>query len=204
MKRVRARWLLSACLAAWWAASCPAPAATNAWTVLGGCRLESNKANDGDSFHVRHEGTSHLFRLYFVDCPETSRQVPSRVRRQAAYWDTDEASVLACGADAAVFTRQALRRPFTVHTKWKDARGNSSRTRHFAFVTTDAGEDLGEALVHAGFARAYGASDARPDGVSARKTWKRLDALEAEAREDGRGCWAKAARGGKQDPGRQR
>jgi endonuclease YncB( thermonuclease family) len=168
-----------------------AAAATNVWTTLSDCRLSEPADSDGDSFLVTHGDATHLFRLYFVDCPEADRQVPSRVRRQAAHWATDEAAVLAGGQAAARFTRQALERPFTVHTRWQDARGKSRRPRRFAFVTTHAGQDLGEALVRAGLARAYGASAPHPNGTSVRATWNRLDALEAEARKQGHGCWAR-------------
>ena len=42
------------------------------WIVLNNCRLIVNPANDGDSFHVEHQGREHIFRLYFVDTPETN------------------------------------------------------------------------------------------------------------------------------------
>jgi endonuclease YncB( thermonuclease family) len=171
----------------------PERAASEAWTTLRGCRLAENTANDGDSFHVEHAGRTYLFRIYFADCPETSRQVPDRVRAQAAYWKTDEASVLECGRQAAAFTRRALRRPFTVRTKWQDARGSSRGKRYFAFVETESGRDLAEELAAEGLARAYGASSAHPEGPSARKVWKRLDRLEEEARKAGRGGWGRQA-----------
>lgn len=168
-----------------------ATAELKGWVSISDCRLEKNAANDGDSFHVKHESGSYLFRLYFVDCPETNRQIPSRVRQQAEYWETDEESVLARGREAVTFTGKALRRPFTIHTKWQDAKGKSRAKRFFAFVTTGEGKDLAAALVRAGLARAYGASVAHPDGTSTRGTWKRLDDLEEEAKESGRGCWAR-------------
>lgn len=156
---------------------------TNSWATLTGCRLKADPANDGDSFHVRHEGRTYLFRVYFVDCPEISRQVPSRVKQQAEHWGTEEDEVLNRGKDAATFTGQKLRKPFVVHTKWQDAKGQSRMKRHFAFVTTHAGKDLATELVRAGHARAYGASVEHPDGTSARAMWKRLDGLEEEAKE---------------------
>ena len=43
------------------------------WIVLENCRLITNPANDGDSFHVSAGEKEYLFRLYFVDAPETER-----------------------------------------------------------------------------------------------------------------------------------
>ena len=42
------------------------------WITLSNCQLITNKANDGDSFHVQANGTEYLVRLYFVDAPETA------------------------------------------------------------------------------------------------------------------------------------
>lgn len=50
------------------------------WQKLEGCQLIQNEWNDGDSFHVRTaEGTEFIFRLYFVDTPETDSRFPDRV-----------------------------------------------------------------------------------------------------------------------------
>ena len=53
------------------------------WVALENCRLILNPANDGDSFHVRVNEKDYLFRLYFVDAPETDSANPARLIEQA-------------------------------------------------------------------------------------------------------------------------
>jgi hypothetical protein len=55
------------------------------WIVLNNCRLIANPANDGDSFHVSAGEKEYLFRLYFVDAPETDEMIPGRLVEQAKY-----------------------------------------------------------------------------------------------------------------------
>ncbi len=130
------------------------------WETLEGCRFVTTGYADGDSFHAAHEGRDYIFRLYFVDTPETDRQVPSRIREQAEAFGVSETAVMAGGEDAARFTERALRgRPFTVVTRWQDARGASRQPRFYAHVLFQRdGEELklAEELVAAGLARAYG------------------------------------------------
>jgi len=54
-------------------------AAREPWVVLNQCQLIPNESNDGDSFHVRAAGKEYLFRLYFVDAPETAESFPERL-----------------------------------------------------------------------------------------------------------------------------
>jgi len=56
------------------------------WIVLNDCRLIPNPANDGDSFHVSAGNEEYLFRLYFVDAPETDEMTPRRLIEQAQYF----------------------------------------------------------------------------------------------------------------------
>jgi hypothetical protein len=56
------------------------------WIVLENCRLVPNKANDGDSFHIRANDTEYLVRLYFVDAPETTSVGPARLVDQPEYF----------------------------------------------------------------------------------------------------------------------
>ena len=46
------------------------------WTIYEHCRLITNPSNDGDSFHVRVGRNHYIFRLYFVDAPETDTSFP--------------------------------------------------------------------------------------------------------------------------------
>ena len=43
------------------------------WERFAGCRLVAYPPNDGDSFKVDTGTGEHVFRLYFVDCPEKQR-----------------------------------------------------------------------------------------------------------------------------------
>ncbi len=165
-----------------------AEAKAEAWVTLEGCRLVRSDGNDADSFLVRHEGQEYIFRLYFVDAPETSMQVPHRVSEQAEVFGVSEERVLEAGEEGSRFALRHLSRPFTVRTRWQDARGRSRMPRHFAFVETAEGEDLGELITAAGYARSYGAA-AAPPGKQVNRLRQRYDRLEQRAQRAGVGTW---------------
>jgi hypothetical protein len=52
-------------------AACPFLVLAEEWQTLRNCRLVPNEWNDGDSFHVSHQGQEYIFRLYFADAPES-------------------------------------------------------------------------------------------------------------------------------------
>jgi competence ComEA-like helix-hairpin-helix protein len=158
------------------------------WVDLEGCRIAENASNDGDSFHVKHKGREYVFRLYFVDAPETSLLIADRVTEQANAFETNKEEVLKAGKAAAVFTKKQLGRDFKVSTRWEDARGMSKGGRHYAFVETGHGEDLGELLVAAGWARSFGMKAATKTSPAARLQ-ERYDRLEKKARRSGVGIW---------------
>jgi len=135
------------------------------WIVLKDCRLIPNPANDGDSFHVSVGPNEYLFRLYFVDAPETDEMTPRRLVDQAKYFATTVPQAIEVGRTAKEFTRQKLSEPFTVFTHMSDAMGQSRLERFYAFVQTSEG-DLGEQLVRNGLARNYGFKTV-PPGLSA-------------------------------------
>src|SRR5947207_15657075 len=62
------RWLLILILSGLATAPCLASAP---WVTLQGGHYLIKRPNDGDSFHVSVEGHEYIFRLYFVDAPET-------------------------------------------------------------------------------------------------------------------------------------
>jgi len=169
--------------------SCVAVArADEQWVTYKDCRYLPNTANDGDSFHVRAAGREYIFRLYFVDAPETDMSVPDRVAEQAKYFHATIQDALRIGIEAERFTRQKLSHPFTVRTCKQDARGRSRHPRYFALVQTDTG-DLGEQLVANGLARVYGASS-RPAGMSTPEgEWRKLKQLERKAKKQKIGGW---------------
>jgi endonuclease YncB( thermonuclease family) len=169
--------------------SCVAVArADEQWVTYKDCRYLPNTANDGDSFHVRAAGREYIFRLYFVDTPETDMSIPDRVAEQAKYFHATIQDALQIGLEAERFTRKKLSRPFTIRTRKQDARGRSRRPRYFAFVQTDTG-DLGEQLIANGLARAYGAASGPPGMSTPEGEWRKLRQLERKAKKQKIGGW---------------
>ena len=157
------------------------------WTKFERCRLLENVSNDGDSFHVKADGKEYIFRLYEVDTPESEKdaQIESRIEEQKAYFGLNsEESVLAWGKQAAEFSRDQLQRPFTVMTRFLDAMGRSDLPRNYAFIITADGEDLGQALVANGLARAWGQR-----AIGRESVYDTLKGLESEAQRHKRGAW---------------
>jgi competence ComEA-like helix-hairpin-helix protein len=173
-------------LALWLAAAGALPA--DEWRELKNCRLLNNQANDADSFHVHAGGREYIFRLYFVDAPETDVSVADRVQEQARYFGITAEQTQRLGELARAFTREKLRRPFTVRTVMQDARGRSELPRYFAFVHAADG-DLAELLIANGLARVYGAA-ATPIGLSSPELqWDKLRRLEERAKAEKVGAW---------------
>lgn len=167
------------------------PAAATDWVMLSSCRLIEHPSNDGDSVHVKHGGMEYIFRLLYVDTPERKALgLTERTTSQAKYFKVLKRDLYARAEEAAALTARALKQPFTVHTQWEDARGDSALPRHYAVVTTAPGRDLAELLVESGLARIYGRPVPHPDGRSGKETTTRLKSLEAEARKARRGLWA--------------
>jgi competence protein ComEA len=158
------------------------------WVTLQGGHYLIKRPNDGDSFHVSVEGREYIFRLYFVDAPETSAEFRDRVEEQAKYFEVTVDQVLEVGDLAKQFTREKLAEPFLVRTCWEDAGGRSRMQRFYAFVQTRTG-DLGEQLVENGLARSHPAT-AKPEGLtSAAAEWQKLMALEQRAKREKVGGW---------------
>jgi len=159
------------------------------WTELKGCRLLEHSGNDGDSFHVEHEGKEYIFRLCFVDCAETTDDYPDRTKDQAEWWGIKVEDVLQCGAKATEFTRDLLKGEFTVFTRYEDARGMSTLKRNFGMIRV-GDTYLCETLVSAGLARVYGYPVVPPSGGTAKDFRAHLDKLEKRAKADRKGAWA--------------
>src|SRR5256712_1646171 len=53
------------------------------WIVLNNCRLITNPANDGDSFHASAGAQEYIFRLYMGDGPDTVALAPGSLVDQA-------------------------------------------------------------------------------------------------------------------------
>ncbi len=164
------------------------PAAGKKWEKLEGCKLAPSSYMDGDSFHVQHGKDTHIFRLYFVDAPETDTTYKDRLVEQAKYFGVPVSRITRLGHRAQRMTQQALKPGFTVYTKWADARGQSSQPRFYALVRAGK-QDLGELLVQEGLARVYGASEDLPEGRNANSAFDQLRSLETRAKQKRKGVW---------------
>jgi competence protein ComEA len=160
------------------------------WEVLEGCRLVQSDSNDGDSFLIQHGDEKSVFRLYYVDAPETYDTYIDRVRDQARYFSITTDEVLAAGELASKFSKLFLRGTFTVYTKWEDARG-SGRKRYYALIKNE-GNYLSMELVSNGLVRIFGmpTKQAWPDGYSPRSYLGRLKNAERQVQRDRIGMWA--------------
>lgn len=168
----------------------PSRNATQVFEVILGARLHPHPDNDGDSFHLEHNGQVHEFRLYFADCPEKKRHHLNgqRLAEQGAYFDgLDEARTLALGRQAEAFTRDLLTtQPFTLFTKWHKVYDSG---RYYAFVVFADGVDLSARLVQAGLARIHTRGTTLPTNQDAKTHELELRRLEAVARERRLGGW---------------
>lgn len=133
--------------------------------------------NDGDSFKVLADGKELHLRLYYVDCPETtaSKATRDRVLEQQYYFGLeDPKAVMRWGKEAAAYVKRLLSLPFTIHTSYAKAPGGSAIGRHYAFIETHDGRDLGHLLVEQGLARVHGESHQAPDRTPSKFVWKEL------------------------------
>jgi competence ComEA-like helix-hairpin-helix protein len=163
------------------------------WEVLEGCRLVTNSVVDGDSFHVLHEQREYIFRLYFVDAPESDSTLKDRIKDQAAYFGISPNDIPHAGQLAARFTREKLTgRDITIVTRWQNAMGRSSLARFYGVVLVN-GTNVAEELVANGYARIRGLRANWPDGPRSTTFINRLKNLELTAREKKRGVWNQAA-----------
>jgi competence ComEA-like helix-hairpin-helix protein len=161
------------------------------WETLSACRLAKEDYMDGDSFHVECGGKNYQFRLYFVDCPETDNRFPDRIRDQSQHFGITPDQSIKVGFKAKEFTKRMLHRPFTVLTRWYNARGASAQERFYAVVLCD-GKNLAEELVAAGFARPFGMRANFPDGPRSKDFIANLKRLEGRAMRSRVGAWSKS------------
>jgi endonuclease YncB( thermonuclease family) len=153
----------------------PAIASPHAWEQLDDCRLVGRSTNDGDSFRIAAAGKEYVFRLYFVDCPETQRlpYSPGRINDQGRYFaGLPESEVLAFGKDARTFTANLLSgSPFTIFTRWERVFDSQRFYAHVHFPAAKGQPgDLAEALVSAGLARIHTTGADHPLGPSERSS----------------------------------
>jgi endonuclease YncB( thermonuclease family) len=160
------------------------------WERFDGCILIPDRWNDGDSFHVRlPDGREKIFRLYFVDAPESDARLANRTVEQASYFGITQEQVVEVGKRASTEVAERLgARPFSVWTRWHDAGGRSTLGRSYAVVAI-SGNDLAEWLVSNGLARIYGSRTPLPDGRTSQDYRLQLGRLEAGAKSRRTGAW---------------
>jgi endonuclease YncB( thermonuclease family) len=170
---------------------------------LDGVRYEEEKYSDGDSFRATRNTASYVFRLYYVDAPETDSRYPDRNQEQADYFGVSPELVVKGGKMAAEWLHDLLEAEngFTVYTRYANARGGSSQKRYYAMVKI-GDRWLSELLVENGLVRMHGVEAELPDGTSSRIYWARLRKLEREAKEAHRGIWGLASGRAPQAPPR--
>lgn len=188
-------------LAAVWFAGGAAPDACAAkkWREYTDCHVIPSASNDGDSFHVKPANIktkTYLFRLYFVDTPESEKSLPERLKEQADYFGiANPLEVVKVGKAAVKFTETFLESGnFTVHSRLADALGRSAKDRDYAMVMSADGRDLSYELVRNGLARVFGSgtdlTELEPYGKSEDFWWRRLRQAELEAKKEKLGAWA--------------
>lgn len=170
------------------------------WTTFDNCQLVPNAANDGDSFHIRSNGTEYLVRLYFVDAPETKGgEMAGRLIEQATYFHVSVPEVIEIGRQAKEFVEQKLSQPFSVQTKKASGLGRSNIERFYGFVQTKDG-DLGQLLVANGLARVHGTKVARPGAKNSNEELEQLQQAENRARDAKLGAWRQGVAAGNNSP----
>ncbi|MEM0896869.1 MAG: thermonuclease family protein [Verrucomicrobiota bacterium] len=175
----------------------PTSAKEGAFTRLDGCILiPDERANDGDSFHLRHGKESYHFRLYFVDAPEKYRHRYNgeRLAEQGEYFGISrEEDTLAMGRAARDLTLKILERArFSVWTRWERVYGSD---RYYALIEIqNPGEGavlLHEILVRQGLARIHTKGIDLPSSRPWQAQKKALRNLEERAKSAAAGAWKK-------------
>ncbi len=173
-------------------ASSKPPETETQFVKLADAHLIEDASNDGDSFKITHDGTEHVFRLYFVDCPEKRQYalVKNRLKDQAAYFGgLTIPQTVSLGLEAKAFTEKLLtEQPFTIQTRWERVYDSA---RSYALVFFADGEELSEKLVKAGLCRIYTKGTWMPDGRREYDFENHLRTLEHEAKSAHRGAWDK-------------
>lgn len=149
--------------------------------------------NDGDSFRVRHEEGTHVFRLYFVDTCEKNDSFPRRLDYQGEYFGgLSRPRVMQLGEDARRASLSWLRHDlFEVYTRHESVMSSDRLFAMIRFPELGGTEDewLSQRLVRSGLARIYTQGTEPPDGRTQKAFTEGLRTLEAAAQEERVGAW---------------
>ncbi len=160
------------------------------YVKLDGCKFLKDKYHDADSFHVSHNGKEYIFRLYYVDSPEdeSHSNLNERIKEQTSHWKVSKEDLFKASEQGRLFTASKLSAPFTVYTRWSDAKGASKLKRYFAHIVFGQ-KLLAEMLVATGWARVKGWSVDDPSGNDGKKIREKLTSLEKQAKSSKLGIW---------------
>jgi endonuclease YncB( thermonuclease family) len=164
-----------------------------------GCTLVDVRGNDGDSVMVQLPGGKRaLFRLYFVDAPESAFRSyrggetnHGRIRQQAEEMGgiTPQQAV-EIGKQAKKFTLGLLGgRPFDIHTRWDSPFRDNRYHAHIEVKQDGKSRWLDELLIERGLARIKTKPADLPDGTPASQHLARLKDLERAAKRAEAGVW---------------
>ena len=170
------------------------------YEVYRNCALAEARSNDGDSFVVRlPSGKQAIFRLYFVDTPESAFRSYAggetnhqRIADQAAEMGhiTPEQAV-EIGKVGMHFTLDLLAsRPFTIYTRWDSPFHDDRYHAHLEVQQDGKTLWLDELLIERGLARIKTKPADLPDGTPAAKHLAHLRDLERAAKQARRGVWS--------------
>jgi len=157
------------------------------WVTFTNCQYVATKDCDGDSFRIRSGTNEFTVRLYFVDAPETNLRYAERNRDQAEHFGITLDETVRAGVKARDVTRELLREPFTIRTRWASAAGGGREPRYYSFVEVGT-NSLATLLVAQGWARTKGVT-ATLSRQNSKDFAARLRGLEAEARAKRLGIW---------------
>lgn len=174
------------------AASATGAKSTKEWVTLNDCHYVDWKDNDGDSFHVRAADKEFTARLYYADAPETTLRYAERTREQSVHFGITLDETLKTGEKAKARVHELLQKPFTIRTRWANAGGRGYEGRYYVIVEID-GKSLAEILIGEGLARVKGIAANPPGGEKSSEYMRRLDDMEAQAREKRLGAWSASA-----------
>ena len=170
------------------------------YEVYRNCTLAEARNNDGDSFVVRlPSGKQAIFRLYFVDTPESAFRSYAggetnhqRIADQAAEMGhiTPEQAV-EIGKVGKHFTLELLAsRPFTLYTRWDSPFHDDRYHAHLEVQQDRKTRWIDELLIERGLARLKTKPADLPDGTPAAKHLAHLRDLERAAKQARRGVWS--------------
>lgn len=169
------------------------------YETLKGCTLAQHRNNDGDSFLVKlPDGQTKIFRLFFVDTPESAFRNYSggennhqRIAHQAAdMGGISTQQAVEIGKKAKAYALSLLQKsPFTIYTRWNSPFHDGRYSAFVEIKTDQKSRYLHELLVEQGLARIYTRGADLPDGTEEATHKKMLHSIQRQAQSRELGAW---------------